>query len=399
MKYSKGSCWRKWDLHIHSPASIVQYYGNRDSEEAWEVFISDLEQLPKEFSVIGINDYIFLDGYRKVLAFKKAGRLSNIDLILPVIELRIDKFVGSEKLRNINFHVLFSEDIPPDDIQTHFLNGLFNSITLSKNVKWSGLPTMESLEDLGRLLIKTAPPEERKKAKNPLKLGFDNLDFSHARIKELLAGSYLADKFMTAIGKAEWSQMSFGSSIAAKRDCIESVDFVFTAALTIDSYHRGKEKLAEQNLKANLLDCSDAHYLSTAGIQQNCIGQCFTWIKADPTFLGLRHALAEFEERVFVGDIPEKITSVKSYPTRYIKSVTFQKSPNGKIEGWFANTGTIELNSGLVSIIGNQGSGKSALTDIIGLLGNSANRITFHFLMITFFRIRKISSPLALKRV
>jgi nucleoside phosphorylase len=40
----KGSNWRKWDLHIHTPASFVQHYGN-SSEETWEKFISDLERL------------------------------------------------------------------------------------------------------------------------------------------------------------------------------------------------------------------------------------------------------------------------------------------------------------------------------------------------------------------
>ena len=38
---SRGSIWRKWDLHIHTPASIVQHYGE-DNEETWEKYITDL---------------------------------------------------------------------------------------------------------------------------------------------------------------------------------------------------------------------------------------------------------------------------------------------------------------------------------------------------------------------
>ena len=96
-KYPKGSEWRKWDLHVHTPKSIEQNYGG-DTKEIWEKFISDIESLPEEFKVIGINDYIFLDGYKTVLKYKESGRLKNIDLILPVIELRIDKFgsIGDE---------------------------------------------------------------------------------------------------------------------------------------------------------------------------------------------------------------------------------------------------------------------------------------------------------------
>jgi hypothetical protein len=52
-------------------------YGG-DTEEAWESFISDLEGLPPEFKVIGINDYIFIDGYKKVLHYKKTKTVFKI---------------------------------------------------------------------------------------------------------------------------------------------------------------------------------------------------------------------------------------------------------------------------------------------------------------------------------
>lgn len=60
--YARGSEWRKWDLHVHTPSSICQNYGG-DTDEAWERYIDDLESLPEEFSVLGINDYLFIDGY------------------------------------------------------------------------------------------------------------------------------------------------------------------------------------------------------------------------------------------------------------------------------------------------------------------------------------------------
>src|SRR5689334_24803425 len=91
-----GSTWKKWDLHVHTPCSIIQNYGG-DTNSAWDAFISDLEKLPEEFKVIGINDYIFVDGYEKVLKAKLNGRIKNIDLVLPVVELRLDKFAGVVK--------------------------------------------------------------------------------------------------------------------------------------------------------------------------------------------------------------------------------------------------------------------------------------------------------------
>ena len=42
---NRGSEWRKWDLHVHTPLSIEQEYGG-NTPENWERFISDLERLP-----------------------------------------------------------------------------------------------------------------------------------------------------------------------------------------------------------------------------------------------------------------------------------------------------------------------------------------------------------------
>ena len=81
---NRGSQWNRWDLHVHTPCSIVQEYGG-NNKDTWEKFITELETLPNDIKVIGVNDYLFLDGYKEVLKYKKQGRLSNIELILPVI--------------------------------------------------------------------------------------------------------------------------------------------------------------------------------------------------------------------------------------------------------------------------------------------------------------------------
>jgi hypothetical protein len=108
MNDPKGSNWRKWDLHIHTPASLKQGYGG-NTEEAWEKFLTDIERLPAPFKVIGVNDYIFVEGYRRMVEAKGAGRLKNVELLLPVVELRVDRFGGSNhKLSRVNFHVIFS---------------------------------------------------------------------------------------------------------------------------------------------------------------------------------------------------------------------------------------------------------------------------------------------------
>jgi hypothetical protein len=56
-----GATWKKWDLHVHTPESFVHNYPG-EKEAAWEAFLADLEHLPDDFMVIGINDYVLVDG-------------------------------------------------------------------------------------------------------------------------------------------------------------------------------------------------------------------------------------------------------------------------------------------------------------------------------------------------
>jgi hypothetical protein len=65
MRSLRGSLWKKWDLHVHTPESLHHNYpGTKD--EAWAAFLDDIEALAPEIKVIGINDYLFIDGYRRV---------------------------------------------------------------------------------------------------------------------------------------------------------------------------------------------------------------------------------------------------------------------------------------------------------------------------------------------
>lgn len=54
-KYPKGSEWRIWDLHIHTPGTAKNdQYGN--DEAAWEAYIAKLEE-NTDVAVLGITDY------------------------------------------------------------------------------------------------------------------------------------------------------------------------------------------------------------------------------------------------------------------------------------------------------------------------------------------------------
>jgi len=394
-----GSTWKKWDLHVHTPDSIVHNYPG-EAEAAWEAFFSDLESLPAEFKVIGINDYVFVEGYRRVLKAKREeGRLANIDLILPVVELRLDKFGGVVKKgadgneksswSRINLHVIFDE-VDPDFIRDQFLSAITPNYTLIPGAeagqgRWGGVINRQNLAALGQAIIDSVPEPERVHYGSAIREGFNNLNVSTDALRKALQNPMLAGKYLVAIGKTEWDNLKWDDhTIAEKKTLINDADLVFTAAENPAAYERGRNKLVEAGVNAALLDCSDAHWLSNSA-QKDRIGNCFSWIKSDATFSGLQHALKEFNSRVYVGDSPPKLLHIEKNRTKFASAIRVSKKlGSALVEPWFSLD--LPLNSDLVAIIGNKGSGKSALSDIIALAGDTKNHASFSFLNPNRFR-------------
>lgn len=351
----RGSEWRKWDLHVHTPLSIVQDYGG-DTDEVWEEYISALEALPPEIKVLGINDYLFIDGYEKVLGFKQAGRLQNIDLLLPVIELRIDKLVGSEQLRRINYHVIFadSDNLTVEEIRSQFISGLSTEAHLDPehdDIDWRALVTPEAVADLGQK-IWDSTPEDKRSSDSKLHIGFCNVNFSLDRVTELLSSSYFKGKHLTAIGKSEWDDFRWDGSPADKKTLANTAKLVFTASPTASDAKKHVKAFADNNVNSKVIHSSDAHQFAedASSTKPKELGHCFTWIKADTTFEGLKQVLYDYDERVRIQD-----ASPYDDDTKYVvDKLTFHR--DGVIKEQ-----TIPANRDLVSIIGSKGSGKSLL--------------------------------------
>lgn len=369
MSNSRGSAWSKWDLHVHTPDSLVHKYSGADP---WETFLQGLEDLPKEFKVIGINDYLFLDGYKKVLKAKNNGRLANIELFLPVIELRLDKFGGSNNhLSRVNYHVLFSNELSPETIEHQFLNALSSKYTLSPTYnsltnKWAGVPTRQGLEDLGQAIIESVPAKERHKFNAPLIEGFNNLCLPLDSIQSLLSSPYFKGKTITAVGKTEWADIKWNDqSIADKKTIINGADFVFISAESVDAWKKSKESLTNAKVNDRLLDCSDSHSFSDA-TTTNRLGKCFTWVKADPTFEGLRQALFEYTGRVKVSNNPpiEPLLGIRDVKLHF-PATTKVRSNNGSEPFCFRGETSISFSPYLTCIVGGRGTGKSTLLNLL----------------------------------
>ena len=115
-KYPNGSEWRRWDLHVHTPESKL---GSSFPRITWEEYISELEKVAAQqnISVIGVTDYLTIDGYEKVYCTWKdqvKPRLSSVDLILPNIELR--SLPPTKDGKALNIHIIVNPT-DPDHIE------------------------------------------------------------------------------------------------------------------------------------------------------------------------------------------------------------------------------------------------------------------------------------------
>ena len=131
MNDSRGSIWRKWDLHIHTPFShLNNSFGNNFDEYVQKLFKAAIKH---RIAAIGITDYYSIEGYKAIKQCIADGKkmrglftpeeitkISDI-LILPNIEFRINVIVNDNK---VNFHVLFSDNVSIRDIEEHFLHDL-----------------------------------------------------------------------------------------------------------------------------------------------------------------------------------------------------------------------------------------------------------------------------------
>ncbi|MFV8170266.1 TrlF family AAA-like ATPase [Mycolicibacterium peregrinum] len=390
-EYPRGSEWRMWDLHVHTPDSIIQDYAAL-AEARWPRFLQELSELPSDIKVIGINDYWFLDGYKKVRSAKDKGQLPNIEEIFPVIELRCDTFSGSEgSLKRLNVHLILDPSEPIDNLEIQ-LRGILRAnyrLTPDSDVlDWSEAPTLDSMSRLGAMIRDSTPPDKRTEFENKsdLEIGFNNLNVSFDALREgIEKNTYLRDRVVVTLGKVEWEKIKWNlASIANKKTHINRSHAVFTAAKTREAFAKSLESLKVASVNHRLLDCSDAHTWSDSKTSHMRLGACFTWVNADPTFKGLRQALQEYDHRVTAVERPAVLTRVAQSPRSVITRVRLD-AVDGETKSPVFQSETL-LNPGFVVVIGNKGQGKSALLDCIALAANSDRQEHFSFLNDQRFR-------------
>ena len=367
-KWPRGSEWRKWDLHLHAPGTkLNDQFKTGDGSDVWSAFCQKLHD--SDVQVFGITDYFSADGYFSACEKYRERYPDSTKVFFPNIELRTNDVVNKEQ-EEVNVHLLFNP-FRPEHLEKikSFLNTLKTNKTDSagRNVKASELKHQKdyAAATTTRAYIQEALAETYGK-------GADLLDCL------LIITAANNDGIRPERGKQR--------KLLITDELDKLSDVFFGNAGNVDYFlktDRAEDK-AEFTKPKPVLSGSDAHSLSDLDEK---LGQVVsnttdgivhepTWIKADLTYEGLKQIIFEPANRAFIGAEPNMERRVRENKTRYIESLHitcidgYRPDQHGT---WFCDE-TIVLGKELVAIIGNKGSGKSAVMDIIGLLGNSHNQ-------------------------
>ena len=329
-KYNRGSEWGRWDLHIHTASSYDYRYKSEDADKL-------LCDALKKSGVVAaaITDHFTIDDERIANLKKLAPEIT----FFPGVELRTDK--GSN---NLHLIIIF-----PEAINVKTLSEDFNAIMLREKSK-----SRESNDTIYWLFE-------------------DIVDFSkkHNGVISIHAG-----------GKTNGIDKEISNALpvneAIKADIAENVDF-FEIGKTkdIEVYN---EKVFKDIDEKPLLLCSDNHDPRDYSSKESL------WIKSNPTFDGLLQCIYQPKERVYIGTVPPALDRANKNAKSNISKISIHQieNPKNTLFKWFDTE--LELNTGLIAIIGNKGSGKSALSDIIGHMCKCSTMNNASFLNQTRFR-------------
>ncbi len=306
-EFLRGSEWRRWDLHYHTPSSFDVSNNAISNEKIIESLIN------REISLVAITDHHVIDVSRIAeLTELSVGRIT----ILPGIEFRSE--LGGNA--SVHFIGIFPESLLPQ------LNDVWTTLA-------------------GQLELTTSHISQN---------GGDEavyVDFKEAADLIHKLGGVVTVHAGTKSNSIENIKHATSYQRQIKVDLIQSYVDIFETSGQADAIDYRNIVFPNIDMILPLITCSDSHHRPT-DIDR------FTWIKADPTFEGLKQIICEPEERVCIQDnSPDD-----DFSKLYIKNI----NANGEIfsgEAVNFNSVSLDLNKNLVALIGGRGTGKSLILD------------------------------------
>lgn len=337
-KETRGSLWRKWDLHIHTPETkLNDCYKCKNGKDKWDEFCDAIYN--SDVAVFGITDYFSCDNYYNFIK-RYFDKYPNSDKIFfPNIEFRLEVSVN-KKAEEVNLHILFS-----DQIQQEKLNKFL--IKLDTNLTHNNSPI--SCKDL--------------EGEN-----YSSAGVNYVNLSKTLKDVFGKEKCYLIFAAANNAGLRADSRSPRKLHITDEIDKIcdgfFGGSQNVKYYlNENRYESNEKAIPKPTIGGCDAHSFEdlTNWLGKHIISEShvkeITWIKAETTFEGLKQIIYEPETRVRIQELQpdEKIE-------RYIISELEFESD----KSLFGNQ-KILLNENLNSIIGGKSSGKSLLMYSIAL--------------------------------
>jgi len=404
--FSRGSEWRQWDLHVHTPASFHWDGPRFDDDLSSPTTKALVDQMitamnAAEPAVFALMDYWTFNGW-----FALQRRLRDADApkltktVFPGIELRL---AAPTEIR-LNAHVLFSDDVEDqilDDFRSALKLELVDRplsdaalIALGRHVGADLLVT----RGLNKAEVDADDAKALRAGSMLAEINCDSYKNAIAKVPDGLAIGFMPFDTSDGLSEVKWqNHYAYFLGLFRTSPIFESRNTVLRDAF-VGEKTPGNARFFD-NFQAGLkhvprlvVSGSDAHrFVGRAGDNDRRGYGDFpsgkaTWIKADPTFRGLKQAIMEPAKRSFIGERPLKHIEVATNKTYFIDAIEIKRVASAPAAGTWLDGVTLPLNADLVAIIGNKGSGKSALADVIALLGNSRQKAHFSFLKKDRFR-------------
>lgn len=321
----RGSLWHKWDLHFHTPASFDYLAPSVTNKQIVDRLIAE------DVSVVAITDHHTMDVNRILELQCLAGDQLTV---LPGIELRSE--LGGKP---IHYILLFSEE---SDVAF-----IWDRLRVKLQLDPSDVSKKGGDE---KIYVKLA--DASKLARELGGLVSIHAGEKSNSIEEIKNREQFQQRLKFDIIKDDVDILEIGQI----RDIDTHLNVIFPSI----------------GLDKPMILGSDCHDINNYFIKAS------NWIRADPTFRGLKMFIREPRSRGFIGRRPEDLIRQERESGKIIERLEFS-TRQSEVCGWFSSV-DIRFNPGLVAVIGNKGSGKSALSDTLGLLASCRNYSAFSFL-------------------
>ncbi len=330
-----GSIWNKWDLHIHSPLTNIE---TQYQQTTIDDFVDKL--ISTKISLIGVTNYFYFQ-QNELELIKESIRKKSADItVLGNIEFRLDQ--RNKDNEWINIHVIFNENIKTEAINDalSFLK-IVNSDIYDRSVYCS----QKSLHDAN--------------------IPISDITVNYKELLKHLTEKFTSGKdYLIAVCPNGYGgfrpDMNDGRSVA-QANIIERKGQIILGREIDRSFFLNNLTRYENAVSKPVFVCSDAHRLNGIGEHDNRkhgVGEKYTWVKAVPSFEGLRQVIIEPESRVQQTDnFIERLYAKPKFSRITLGGNLFENE-----ELKFSDN-TIYLNPNLVAIIGGRGTGKSLFLD------------------------------------